>query len=64
MKLTEAGFQDFLADTRVSRLKGKRDDNKEVCFVDTISNSAGHKYWMWKFQNKNWSDSESKTKEA
>jgi len=31
------------ADTRVSRLKGKRNDNKEVYFVDTICNSAGHK---------------------
>ena len=43
MKLAQAGFGDFLADTRVSRLKGKHDDNKEVYFVDTISNSAGHK---------------------
>ena len=43
MKLERAGFEDFLADTGVSRLKGKRDDNKEVYFVDTISNSAGHK---------------------
>jgi len=34
---------DFLADTGVSRLKGKSDDNKEVYFVDTICNSAGHK---------------------
>jgi len=33
----------FLADTRVGRLKGKRDDNKEVYIVDKISNSAGHK---------------------
>jgi len=39
----EAGFGGFLADTSVSRLKGKRDDNKEVQFVDTISNSAEHK---------------------
>ena len=42
----EAGtgwIEDFLADTGVNRLKGKRDDNKEVYFVDTISNSAGHK---------------------
>ena len=43
VKLAQAGFGDFLADTRVGRLKGKRDDNKEVYFVDTISNSAGHK---------------------
>jgi len=43
VKLAQAGFGDFLADTGVSRLKGKRDDNKEVHFVDTISNSAGHK---------------------
>jgi len=27
----------------VSRLKGKRDGNKEVYFVDTIYISAGHK---------------------
>jgi len=43
VKLAQAGFGDFLANTRVSRLKGKRDDIKEVYFVDTISNSAGHK---------------------
>ena len=43
MKLSQAGFGDFLADTRVSRLKGKRDGNKEVYSFDTISNSAGHK---------------------
>ena len=43
MKLGQAGFEDFLADTGVSRLKWKRDGNKEVYFVDTISNSAGHK---------------------
>jgi len=42
-KLAQAGFGDFLAETRVSRLKRKRDDNKEVYFVDTISNSAVHK---------------------
>jgi len=41
MKLDRLGL-DFLADTRVSRLKGKCGDNKEVYFVDTISNSAGH----------------------
>jgi len=35
--------EDFLADSSVSRLKGKCDDNKEVYFADTISNSAGHK---------------------
>jgi len=34
----------FLADTRASKLKGKYgNDNKEVYFVDEISNSAGHK---------------------
>jgi len=44
MKLAQAGFGDFLADARVSRLKGKCDDNKEAYFVNTISNSAGHKY--------------------
>ena len=43
VKLAQARFGDFLADTRVRRLKRKRDDNKEVYFVDTISNSAGHK---------------------
>jgi len=43
VKLAQAGFGDFLVDTGVSRLKGKRDDNKEVYFVDTICNSAGHK---------------------
>ena len=34
---------ELLADTRVRRLKGKRDDNKEVYFVDTICNGTGHK---------------------
>jgi len=43
VKLVQAGFGDFLADTRVGRLKGKRDDNKEVYSVDTICNSAEHK---------------------
>jgi hypothetical protein len=43
LKLAQAGFGDFLADIRVRRLKGNRDDNKEAYFVDTISNSAGHK---------------------
>ena len=43
MKLAQAGFGDFLADTGVSRLKRKHDDNKEVYFVDTIFDSAGHK---------------------
>ena len=43
MKLTQAGFGDFLAGSGVSRLKGKREVNKEVCSVDTICNSAGHK---------------------
>jgi len=43
VKLPQAGFGDFLANTRVSRLKRKRDDNKEVYFADKISNSAGHK---------------------
>jgi len=43
MKLAQAGFGDFLADTCVSRLKRKCGDNKEVYFVDTIANSAGHK---------------------
>jgi len=42
VKLVRLGL-DFLADTGVGRLKGKRDVNKEVHFVDTISNSAGHK---------------------
>jgi len=43
VKLAQAGFGDFLADTHVRRLRRKRDDNKEVYFVDTIYNSAGHK---------------------
>ena len=43
MKLEQAGFGDFLADTRARRVKGKRDGNKEVYFVDTICNNAGHK---------------------
>ena len=43
MERAQAGFGCFLADTRVSRLKGKRDHNKEVYFVDTFCNSAGHK---------------------
>ena len=30
MKLAQAGFEDFLADTRVRKLKVERDDNKEV----------------------------------
>jgi len=42
VKLAQAGFEDFLADTHASRLKGKRDGNKDVYSVDTISNSAGH----------------------
>ena len=36
MKLAQAGFGDFLADTRVRELKGERDDNKEVYFVITF----------------------------
>jgi len=43
VKLAQAGFGDFVADIHVSWLKGKCGDNKEVYFVDTISNSAGHK---------------------
>jgi len=43
VKLAQAGFGDFLADSRVSRLKGKRGDNKEAYIVDTICNSAWHK---------------------
>ena len=30
VKLAQAGFEDFLADTRVRKLKGERDGNKEV----------------------------------
>jgi hypothetical protein len=30
VKLAQAGFGDFLADTRVRKLKVERDDNKEV----------------------------------
>jgi len=43
LKLAQAGFGDFLADSGVGRLKGKRDGNKEVYFVDTICKSDGHK---------------------
>ena len=43
MKLAQAGFGDFLADTRVRRLKGERDILKRYNFVGTISNGAGHK---------------------
>jgi len=43
VKIAQAGFGVFLADTCVSRLKWKCDDNKEVHIVDTICNSAGHK---------------------
>jgi len=41
VNLVQAGFE--LLSTRVSSLKGERDCNKEVYFVDTISNGAGHK---------------------
>ena len=44
VKLAQDGFGDFLAATRVRKLKAERDDTKEVYFVDTISNGAGHKY--------------------
>ena len=30
VKLAQAGFEDFLADTRVRKLKGELDDNKEL----------------------------------
>jgi len=43
VKLAQAEFGDFLTSTGVSRLNRKRDDNREVYFVDTICNSAGHK---------------------
>jgi len=43
VKLAQTGFGDFLAESGVRRLNGKRDDNKEVCIVGTICNSAGHK---------------------
>jgi len=33
MKLAQAGFGDVLADTRVSSLKGKCDDNEEVYWL-------------------------------
>jgi len=42
-KLAQAGFEDFLAGTCESRLKGKRGDNKVMYYGDTICNSAGHK---------------------
>ena len=43
VKLAQAGFGDFLEDSGVSRLKGKRDGNTEVYFVYKICNSDGHK---------------------
>ena len=43
MKLAQAGFEHFLADTRVRKLKGEHDVIKRCNFVGTISNSAGHK---------------------
>jgi len=43
VKLAQAGFGDFLADTRARKLKAKCDDNKDLNFVDKISNSAGHR---------------------
>jgi len=33
VKRAQAGFGDFLADSGVSRLKGKCDDNKEVYWL-------------------------------
>jgi len=42
IKLAQVGLRDFLANTRVRKLKRERDDNKKV-FCDKISNSAGHK---------------------
>jgi len=42
VKLGHAGFEDFLADSRVSKLKGKRDGNKQVYSVDTICKSFRH----------------------
>jgi len=43
VKLAQTGFGDFLVDSGVSRLKGKRDGNKEEHTVGTVCNSAGHK---------------------
>ena len=37
VKLAQAGIGDFLVDTRVRRLKWKRDDNKEVYRVNTVT---------------------------
>ena len=43
-KLSQAGFEGTSWRTLVwGSWKGKRDDNNEVYFDDTISNSAGHK---------------------
>ena len=36
VKLAQAAFGDFLADICVRKLKGERDGNKEVYFVDTV----------------------------
>jgi len=44
VKRAQAGFGEFLADSLMCRLEGKRDDNKEEYFVAKICNSAGHKY--------------------
>ena len=43
MKLAQAGFEDFLADTCVRKLKGDVTIIKRCNFVDKISGSAGQK---------------------
>ena len=43
MKLAQAGFEDFLVETRVRKLKGSVTIIKRCNFVDKISNSAGKK---------------------
>jgi len=40
LKLARAGFEDFLADTLVRKLKGSVTIIKRCNFVDKISNSA------------------------
>ena len=45
VKLAQAGFEDLFEPSLLvwRSWRGGGDDNKDVCFVDKISNSAGHK---------------------
>jgi len=40
VKLAQTGFGDFLVDSGVSRLKGKRDGNKEEHIVGTTASAV------------------------